>query len=712
MKSREKKLRLMLIAIAITFVFQACLKDRFENIEDGTDEGIITDSTAQASIYNGFDFKTVTEYEVVVLTLNNLKLPLKGVYVELYTKRPLSSLETLNPDAKDYLLIKGITNKDGILQCKINPPSLVDSLYILTSYIGLPSLHSVFLNKSQIEVVIGGQDYLKSSTNSGINTSLKSLAVPVPTQVNGYYTLGDWNHYGVPDYLESTDDEITNSLLDDINTSLPERSPLPETHPQYLASSDDANLVLNEDCEIWVTFVHEGAGWHNSLGYYTYPTNSPPLSVDDINDLTIIFPDVSNYYNGLTPGNKVQLYYLNPETNQYSSTFPSGVSVGWFLIAQGWSSNDKHVTNGKYIHYSNINLNVEADADLQKHNVLLFDEARDLLLLGFEDIRRDHNGCDQDFNDAVFYATLNPISAVTKSAYQKVDTPTDSDGDGANDDVDQFPYDASNSFNNYYPSENTFGTLVFEDMWPSKGDYDFNDLVVDYNFNQVTNAQNKVVALRIKTKVKAIGASYHNAFAISLNTSPGNITSVTGQNISKGYLNISGNGTENGQSKAVIIFFDDAYNVLPYPGTGVCVNTFPQYPFVTPTVQEIDIVFSTPIDFSEIGTPPYNPFIIVDRIRGKEIHLPNLPPTDLANFELFGTQDDDSDISADEFYVSDIYLPWAINLPESFSYPKEKEGIVHTHLKFNGWAVSRGYNYMDWYQNKTGYRDNGKIYAR
>jgi LruC domain-containing protein len=45
----------------------------------------------------------------------------------------------------------------------------------------------------------------------------------------------------------------------------------------------------------------------------------------------------------------------------------------------------------------------------------------------------------------------------------------------------------------------------------------FNDLVVDYNFNQVTNADNKVVEDAAIT-VRAIGASLKNAFSLQLNT--------------------------------------------------------------------------------------------------------------------------------------------------------------------------------------------------
>jgi LruC domain-containing protein len=708
MDARIKNLPRFLVVLMIVLISQSCLQEKFEAIEAESETGIESNADDEQSIYAGFDFKTVDEYDIEISVLNNLNLPLDGVYMELYTENPLDEAGLLKSEAVSSKVFKGITNSDGILQCKINPPTSVDSLHVLTYYIGLNPLYSLALINEQVSIQIGG----KTSTKSATTNNLKSVSVPVPSQVNGYYTLGTWNGNGVPDYMESTDDVISAGFLDDVNASLPERFRLPDTHPEYLSNSDDSNLKLIENCEVWVTFVHEGAGWHNSLGYYTYPTNNPPSSVNDINDLTIIFPDLSIFSGGLSPGNKVQLYYLNPETNEYSATFPSGISVGWFLIAQGWSSGNQSVGNGVYKHYSNVNLNVESNPDLQKHNVLLYDDLRQLLLLGFEDIRRDNSGCDQDFNDAVFYTTVSPFSAIEKSTYQEIDTPTDSDGDGVNNTLDDFPFDATNSFNNYYPSENGFGTLVYEDMWPSKGDYDFNDLVVDYNYNQVTNAQNKVVAIRAKIKVKAIGASYHNAFGIALNTTPGNIDYVAGQLNTKGFLSLASNGTENGQSKAVIIFFDDAFNVLPYPGTGVCVNTFPQYPYVTPTVQEVDIVFITPIDFNTLGTPPYNPFIIVNRIRGKEVHLPNLPPTDLVNQALFGTGDDDSNINTGDYYVSDTYLPWAINLPSSFSYPSEKKGIVNSHLKFDSWANSRGYNYMDWYEDKTGYRDDNKIYSR
>jgi LruC domain-containing protein len=331
--------------------------------------------------------------------------------------------------------------------------------------------------------------------------------------------------------------------------------------------------------------------------------------------------------------------------------------------------------------------------------------------LGFEDMRRDAGyGSDNDFNDAIFYATLNPVTAVNKGVYQQVDKPGDTDGDGATDSFDQYPNDPLRAFNNYYPAQNTFGSLAFEDLWPSKGDYDFNDMVVDYNFNQITNARNEVKEIQSGIRVKAIGASYHNAFAISMNTSPNNVQSITGQRNTNNLFSFQSNKTEAGQSKAVMICFDDAYNMLRYPGSGTGINTVPGNPYATPETVQMDVIFISPVAISAMGTPPYNPFMIINRNRSLEVHLPGLPPTDLADLNVLGTKDDNSDPALSKYYMSDKYLPWAINLPVSFSYPTEKTPVDQAYLMFDSWATSKGVLYQDWYLPKAGYRDNSKIY--
>jgi LruC domain-containing protein len=635
--------------------------------------------------------------------LNNENQPFNKVLVKLFTRNPLDSVGNLKADYMDYLIFKGNTNENGELNCRISPATTVDSLSVLVEHIGLPTLQTVKLVGTNVNIRIGGQTQaVKQASKIG----LYKVVTPQTPNASGFYVLGDWNSLGVPNYL-SANDVISNSLLADINASLPEYKPLTTTHPQYLEDTNDGSVKLYEDAEVWVTFVHEGAGWSNALAYYTYPNGNPPATADAITDKTIIFPNFSfvNLGGGLVSGNKVQLQYLDPVTKQYTTRFPKGTTVAWILRAQGWSSSSHQVVAGLCTHYSDSRFNSESDSKLKKHNVVLNDAARKLLLIGFEDMRRD-NGADNDFNDAVYYASVNPYTAIDEKQYKVIDKPVDTDGDGVTDVNDEYPNDPTRAYNNYYPAKGQTGTLAFEDLWPSKGDYDFNDMIVDYNYNQITNGANQVVAFNAELSLRAKGAHYTNAFGIQFNTNPENVKSITGQHITNGYLNIGSNGTENNQSKAVVIVYDNAYDLLK------TYNTIIGQTYYTPKTIKLNIEFSSPIDPIVFGTAPYNPFIIIDKNRGKEVHLPTLPPTDLADKNLLGTKDDNSNIALGKYYMSDKYLPWAINIPITFDYPAENEDITKAFLNFNKWAESNGATNTDWYVNKAGYRDNSKIFIK
>lgn len=310
----------------------------------------------------------------------------------------------------------------------------------------------------------------------------------------------------------------------------------------------------------------------------------------------------------------------------------------------------------------------------------------------------------------VFFIQQSPYTAVKTYDIKSIDTPTDSDGDGVGDTLDEFPNDASRSFTNYYPSKNNVGTLAYEDLWPHKGDYDFNDLVVDYNFTQISNGENKVVEIYAAFTIRAIGASLRNSFLLQLNTSPNNIKAVSGENLTSGIFNLNSNGTELGQSKAVIPIFDDSFKALNY--TGSIVNTVIGGAFTNPKTISVKIEFNTPVAISDLGTAPYNPFIVIGGVRGKEIHLPANAPTDLVDKSLFGSGEDDTNLSAQKYYKSDKYLPWGINIPVQFSYPAEKQDITKAYILFNNWANSGGLKNMDWYLDISGYRDNSKLYKR
>ena len=696
MKTFKLKLSIVL-TMAIVLLLTSCVSDKLQ-------DEIVSVNPAD------FNFKTTKEFEVSVTTLNNGNSPMSGVYVELYTKNPLKNDGSLIADSEDYLIFKGITNANGSVITKIAPPSYVDSLSVIVNHVGLPNYKAVKLSSAKIDVVVGGS----SSQNSKSNVALSKVkqvgiwfSALLGTQ-SDFKFYSNWSTAGIPNMLEKVNDEISNEFLADINASLPERIKLPVSHPEYISSEDDGSIVLVEDAEVWITFVHEGAGYLNTLGYYTYPTANPPVTTKDITNSTLIFPNASfsGSGGGLKSGNKVQLLYFNGE--KYTNLFPAGTTVAWIFRSNGW--NGKGIGTGYNTFYSDKRFNPEPDA-LKKHNVVLKDDVRKLFLIGFEDIRRDQ-ASDDDFNDGVFYATASPYTAVKSGIYKSIATPKDSDKDGVLDGSDEYPNDPTRAFNNYYPGNGKVGTLAFEDLWPYKGDYDFNDLVVDYNFNQITNAKNEIAAIEAEFTVRAIGASFKNGFGIELNTSADNILSVTGQKLTENIINLAPNGTEYKQEKAVIIAFDNAFSVTPHPGNGLSVNTVTGEKYQTPGTVKLKIEFKTPVSFKELGTAPFNPFIFVNGDRSKEIHLPASKPTSLANMSLLGSGNDNSDASKGKYYQSDKYLPWAINIPTKFDYPAEKEDITLSFYNFNKWTASSGFNYMDWYLNLNGYRDTKKIFVK
>jgi LruC domain-containing protein len=288
----------------------------------------------------------------------------------------------------------------------------------------------------------------------------------------------------------------------------------------------------------------------------------------------------------------------------------------------------------------------------------------------------------------------------------------DADTDGVADADDAYPNDATRAYNNLYPAP-SFGTLMFEDLWPTTGDYDFNDLVVDYRYNLVTNAANKVVEMKGTFVTRAIGASFRNGFAFQLNNlSPNKITAVTGAKYHGApWISNASNGTENGQTFANVIVFDEAQKVLPSPG-GSGTNIMPANPKVAPDTTFITITF-TAVSGQMIGLSDvvFNPYIIINQIRGKELHLPNNVPSGKVDASFFGQNQDNSIPAQGKYYKTSNNLPWALNINTSIPYAHSTNDFVTAYLKFAEWAQSNGTLYTDWYINNSGYRDASKLFV-
>lgn len=292
----------------------------------------------------------------------------------------------------------------------------------------------------------------------------------------------------------------------------------------------------------------------------------------------------------------------------------------------------------------------------------------------------------------------------------------DADADGVQDSDDAYPNDAQRAYNNYYPEKGN-GTLMFEDLWPAVGDYDFNDLVVAYRFNTVTDANNNIVEINYDITPKAIGASFNNGFGFMLNgIASDKIYGVEGLKTEAKWLSLDKNGTEAEQKYATIIAFTSANEILPNPGGSSGVNVDTKATYVKPTTLSFSVKFrdaegkapNGEVSMKDYSPSIFNPFIIINQERGQELHLAGYEPTEKADTKIFGQVDDNS--KEGNYYKTKSNLPWALNIPAEIPYAIEKTDFVKAYVYFAEWAKSKGEIYNDWYEDNEKYRDYESLY--
>lgn len=296
----------------------------------------------------------------------------------------------------------------------------------------------------------------------------------------------------------------------------------------------------------------------------------------------------------------------------------------------------------------------------------------------------------------------------------------DADGDGVADSQDAYPNDALRAYNNFFPT-NGFGTYMFEDQWPGKGDYDFNDLVVSARYNHITNGAGKVVETKIQSVLRATGGSFRNGFALQFEGLANNkVVGVTGNRITGNVHTIGSNGVEsNVNNGATVVFFDNAYTVLQHPGQGIGINTTPGAPFVRPDTLNITISYRTnngtaapggDVLLEDVASGKMNPFLIANQVRSAEVHLKDKAPTNLVDATKFGSLADKSVAAQGKYYRTENGLPWGLFVQSSIPYMKEKVDITTGYLKLIDWAMSNGRSFTNWFTNEAGNRNAANLY--
>lgn len=643
-----------ILALILTTILIICGSCTEKNLYQGPETG------EKPSINDLFDYSTEQFCQV------SIDYGFKDYIVlfELYEENPLTE-ENGSSIKKDIEpLYRASTDGNGKFTDIVTLPAYLSEVWLYSDFIG--TISPVKLEISNNAISFNQNSYLASS-----GTKTRSSATPAKSYSypDEFKIFGEWTDvWGTPAYL--LERELPSAeVLYDIKNFYRRAGDyiISQNHKELLDNSVPSDLNIKKATKIHLTFLKNGASMRNMVGYYTYPTGTMPTK-ESIQKI-IAFPHTSNFYanNGdrrgaLVSGDKIQLKYWDGES--FKEEFPENVSIGWVILSNCFNEGNIKPASSSKEGYSTPSLNKDG-----KTRTVSLRTQRDnkSIIIGFED------NTDMDYSDVVFYIKHDTPEAIDLELpdLPKVNPPSSND--------------------NYTTYK---GTLAFEDLWPSQGDYDMNDLVIYYESKTYKTIVNNKVVKTEDTYTMADnnnGAQYQNGFGYQLsNINNDEILDINIDGpVTSSYM--QGKTTEPGQSHPTVILFDNQKNVIS--------KTF-----------KVTTKFKNELEQSLVK-PPYNPFVIIkaNEGRGRELHLATLPttsenymPTDKAEISFFGTENDLTGESAKVYYVADNYMPFAIHISnDKFDFPDESQKITDAYPKFSNWASSKGEKDKDWYKSNN-----------
>ncbi len=698
----------------------------------------------EVTIPTGFTFamNRVVEFKLTVMALDDTDTLVPYV----------GPVHVVNPaETGDENLGTGWTDAAGLADFTVTIPSSIstitlrpeqtslDGLCLLSDFDQTLEAGTTLVVRTLAPFVGSGTSSASSSAARGAASSSRaSTPVAFVDSGTGYLMLSTYDTTtGVPSGLETPRPYFSfkQSFKKNVSFTFPEGKKVPDS---YINTGDLTNIILDAAAEISVTMASESSATKDAVGYFVRKKTTIPSSASEIaaSDIVIMFPNASLYGSGggLYQGDTIQLRNPDPTSANYrTTTFDKDMVVSWVLIPASFVGGKITTPGGRY--YSIPALNPESGTSLQKAHVaqLLYNKPpynkdKSFFLLGFEDSLRsttEDGDYNDDFNDLMLTVDVSPVSAVNSSGLPEVKDETqvdDDDGDGVIDAFDEYPSDPARSSSVSYPSRTGYATAIYEDRWPGLGDYDFNDLAVDFRFTTVSNAAGKIVDLIGNFKIRAAGGELKSGLAFTLPVASSSITSVSysTKQIDMALFKPGTNGVETTGSKSVVPVFSNAH--LLFGVTGIeFVNTDPSIAVRAPVYLTVTTSFSqtSPVSSSVIAGSIPDLFLIgfLD-LHGrtgmrKEIHTLDNIPTTLADSYPFGQLDDRSPTppASGIYYKDKRGAPWALLLPSSIQYTVEKTQLATAYKYFSQWVYSGGVDYPDWYNySKAGYADSSKLY--
>ncbi len=661
----KKKLWVTLLAASAVFCLSSCVdKDVYQGPREEEKE------------FNDFNFSTVQSG--VNLEVSYLNCGVKAsVYFELYDEMPVTENEYTYVKRDDVEpLFAAYTDKSGVFKGTVELPGYAKKVYIYT-----PAFYAKTLIEADVvsgSIKATDDDAEGGTTRKVTGTDKEHFSymdatitdnIPSAYSTNRWQIwLGGYDHYMNGEinykYTEGTLAATAADGLYEAQTKVINRE---KKCPQEYRSNYD--MTIDKRAEIVVTFLGQNTCWNSSLGYYYYKIGEEPASLNDVH-VIMLFP---NTQDGLWDTDRVNakkcagidrltavklMYYphiASGSMEEETPAFPAGYKIGFVLATNAWNNPvSGRTTKTKYRAATSKGLSVNGEGRA-------FNDARtavyrygDWIMTSFEDFTTDQN-----FSDVVITLKSNPVDAITDIPEVDPNDPT-------------VPIVLK-------------GVYAFEDLWPNKGDYDMNDVVVRYNYGKSINANSKIQAETFIFKVFENVANNSNGLAFRLKGN-GSIKSSSLAIRKAGEKEFEKVSTLEYESQDKVFILTD--NVKD--------NMNGEY--------KVTVEYSSPIS-QESGI---DPFIFKNQANGSrwEVHLPQTTPTSKVDKSYFGQGDDASDVEKGIYYVRDGSYPFAIylsgatekDLSKLLDRKNESTPIDQLYNGYKGWVESKGSTNEKWYK--------------
>lgn len=232
------------------------------------------------------------------------------------------------------------------------------------------------------------------------------------------------------------------------------------------------------------------------------------------------------------------------------------------------------------------------------------------------------------------------------------------------------------------PGAGQYNLVAYEDLYPNRGDYDFNDVVVAYNYALGVNDQGQVERISGTAFLLARGSRYTHDWTLRIPVSglpvnaidPSSSCTVDRSTAQQAPGPVANSGCSIAVGNGGILWKALPDTVALFPGTDAGGATA-DVPINTQTTirgpkAAFQITLSNPVALSNFGVD--DPYILIRRVDGStaEVHLST---KDIQNF------------------------PFAMVMPTQWKWPKEKIAIGDAYPTFLDFARSGGTTNLQWY---------------